>query len=65
MKGGDFMGNRLKPGEKPTKPGEYKPVGLRGGIVPGSIITIEGNEGHMPPTQSPGQQWERIGPPKK
>ena len=59
------MGIKAKPGEKPPKSGEYKPVGPRGGKVNGPNVTIDGNEGHMPPTPDDGQQWERTGPPKK
>jgi hypothetical protein len=54
------MGIKIKPGEKPPKAGEYVPKGSRGGLVNGPSITIEGNEGHMPPIPSSGQHWERI-----
>ena len=59
------MPTRVKPGEKPPKPGEYIPIGPRGGRVDGPSVTIDGTEGHMPPTPDDGQQWERVGPPKK
>ncbi len=58
------MGIKVKPGAKPHKPGEYKPVGPIGGYVNGPNVTIEGNEGHMPPTPDNRQKWERIGKPK-
>ena len=63
--GGIFMATTAKPGERPPRPGEYKPVGPRGGLVDAPNVTIDGNEGHMPPTPDNGQLWERIGPPKK
>ena len=59
------MALTAKPGEKPPKPGEYKPIGPRGGNVNGPTITIEGPEGHMPPTPDNGQQWQWISKPKK
>ena len=60
------MSNRKTPGQIPDRPGEYKEVGPRGGHVPhGRQVTIEPGDRPMPPTQSPGNQWERIGPPKK
>lgn len=59
------MATRAKPGEKPPRSGEYKPVGPRGGRVDAPNVTIDGNEGHMPPTPDNGQQWERTGPPKR
>lgn len=42
-----------------------KQVGPRGGRVDAPPVTIDGNEGHMPPTPDNGQSWVRIGPPKK
>jgi hypothetical protein len=59
------MAITAKPGEKPPKPGEYKPIGPRGGDVRAPNVTIDGNEGHMPPTPDNGQHWQRIGNPKK
>jgi hypothetical protein len=53
------MSKQYKPGEKPGRPGEYQVVGPRGGKVDTPAVTIEGNEGHMPPTPKPGQKWER------
>lgn len=54
-----------KPGETPNSPGEYKEVGPRCGQVPNPrIVTIEPGDERLPPTQKPGRQWERIGPPK-
>ena len=63
VKTGDIL--RVKPGEKPPRAGEYAPVGPRGGRVDALTVTIDGNEGHMPPTPDNGQQWERVGPPKR
>ena len=56
------MAITLKPGQKPVLPGTYKPVGPRGGVVDGPIVTIDGDEGHMPPTPDDGQLWQYIGP---
>ena len=54
-----------KPGEKPTRPGEYREVGPRGGEVPNPRqVTIEPGDTPLPPTQKPGRGWEREGPPK-
>ncbi len=59
------MAITVKPCEKPAKLGEYKPVGPRGGNVNGPTVTIEGPEGHMPPTPDNGQKWRWISKPKK
>ena len=59
------MATIVKPGDKPPKPGEYEPIGPRGGEVDGPTVTIEGNEGHMPPTPDNGQRWRWISKPKK
>ena len=57
---------RQKPGEKPSKSGEYIERGPRGGQVHKPIIaTMESGDSPLPPTQKPGRTWERIGPPKK
>lgn len=59
------MTKRQKPGNKPSKPGEYIERGPRGGKVPRPrIITIEPGDSPLPPTQKPGRTWERKGPPK-
>lgn len=58
--------NLQKPGEKPTKPGEYVEVGPQGGKVTNpNQVTIEPNDTKLPPTQEPGRHWKRVGPPKK
>lgn len=55
-----------KPGEKPTKPGEYIERGPRGGAVPdGRQVTIEPGDVPLPPTTKPGNKWERKGPPQR
>ncbi len=60
------MADRQKPGSEPAKPGEYIERGPRGGHVDNARqVTIDGQDGHLPPTQEPGNTWERIGPPKK
>ena len=56
---------RQKPGEQPSKPGEYIERGPRGGEVPHPRqVTIESGDTPLPPTQEPGRTWERTGPPK-
>ncbi|MYD65829.1 MAG: YjzC family protein [Chloroflexi bacterium] len=56
---------RQQPGEKPNRPGEYVEVGPRGGEVPNPRhVTMEPGDAPLPPTQKPGRQWEREGPPK-
>ena len=58
--------NLQKPGEKPTKPGEYKERGPQGGKVPDARqVTMEPGDKPLPPTQKPGRKWKRQGPPKK
>jgi len=59
------MATTARPGEKPPRSGEYRPVGPRGGRVDAPNVTIDGSEGHMPPTPDNGQTWVRVGPPKK
>ena len=55
-----------KPGEKPTRPGEYVERGSYAGKVPKARqVTIEPGDNPLPPTQKPGHKWERKGPPKK
>ena len=59
------MGKRQKPGETPSKPGEYTERGPRGGAVQKPrTVTIESGDTPLPPTQEPGRTWERTGPPK-
>ena len=61
----ETMGRKHKPGENPSKPGEYVERGSRGGNVPNPRkVTIERGDKPMPPTQKPNRQWERTGPPK-
>lgn len=60
------MPDRQKPGEKPSRPGEYIERGPRGGEVSNPReVTIEPGDNPLPPTQKPGRTWERTGPPKK
>lgn len=59
------MSTPQKPGENPTRPGEYEERGPRGGKVPDPrIVTIEQGDKPLPPTQKPNRTWERISPPK-
>lgn len=59
------MGKNQKPGQNPTKPGEYEERGPRGGEVSNPrIVTIEPGDKPLPPTKEPGRTWKRIGPPK-
>ncbi|MCB2178826.1 YjzC family protein [bacterium] len=55
-----------KPGEKPSRPGEYEERGPQGGKVPNPRkVTIEPGDSPLPPTQKPNRTWVRTGPPKK
>lgn len=59
------MSKLQKPGEQPSKPGEYKEQGPRGGEVPNARkVTIEKGDNPLPPTQKSGRTWKRTGPPK-
>lgn len=59
------MSRTQKPGEKPSKPGEYIERGPRGGKIPDARkVTIEKGDTPLPPTQEPDRTWERTGPPK-
>jgi hypothetical protein len=54
-----------KPGEKPSRSGEYIESGLRGGKVSNPRqVTIEQGDNRLPPTQQPKRTWKRISPPK-
>lgn len=60
------MSRIQKPGEIPSRPGEYLERGPRGGQVTNPHqVTIEPGDNRLPPTQKPNRRWERIGPPKK
>jgi hypothetical protein len=55
------MSELQKPGETPQKPGEYIEVGPRGGQVSDPRqVTIDRGDGHMPPTQKPGNTWKPL-----
>lgn len=59
------MAELQKPGEKPSKPGEYIERGPRGGTIPDARqVTIEQGDNRLPPTQDDGRTWERVSPPK-
>ncbi len=59
------MSKGQKPGETPSRPGEYEERGRRGGLVPNPRqITIEPGDYRLPPTQEPNRIWERIGEPE-
>lgn len=60
------MSKLQKPGEIPSRPGQHREVGPRGGAVPNPrTVTIEPGDKPLPPTREPGRRWERVGPPKK
>lgn len=60
------MATTQKPGEQPSKPGEYIERGPRGGeISHPRQVTMESGDSPLPPTGGPGRTWERISPPKK
>lgn len=55
-----------KPGEKANKTGEYLETGPQGGKAPKPRqVTIDDVTDRLPPTQKKGNQWKRVGPPKK
>lgn len=55
-----------KPGEEPSRPGEYREFGPRGGQVSDPRqVTIEPGDNRLPPTQKSGHTWKRVGPPQK
>jgi hypothetical protein len=55
-----------KPGQKPNKPGEYEERGPRGGkIRKPRQVTIEAGDTPLPPTQTEGNTWVRIGQPEE
>lgn len=57
---------RQKPGEKPSRSGEYIERGPRGGQVDKPRqVTIENGDSPLPPTQKPDRTWERVSLPKK
>ena len=59
------MASRQKPGETPSRPGEYVERGPRGGAVPDARqVTIEPGDPTLPPTSEAGNTWERVGPPR-
>jgi YjzC-like protein len=60
------MAPRQKPGENPSRPGEYIERGRGGAPVRNPRqVTIEPGDKPLPPTQKPGREWERIGPVRK
>jgi hypothetical protein len=59
------MSKGQKPGETPRRSGEYRERGPRGGEIPNArTVTMPLGDKPLPPTQKPGRQWERIGPPE-
>ena len=59
------MSRHQKPGETPSRPGEYQERGPRGGrISKPREVTIEPGDRPLPPTQKPGNTWKRTGPAK-
>jgi len=54
------MAKLQKPGEKPSRAGEYIERGPRGGEVPNPReVTIEPGDNKLPPTQQKNRKWER------
>ena len=53
------MSNLIKPGTDNQSPGKYKEVGPRGGEVnkPRTVKIDSGDR--LPPTQKPGNKWEK------
>jgi hypothetical protein len=50
-----------KPGEKPSRPGEYLESGPRGGKVPEARqVTIERGDKKLPPTQEKKRTWKKT-----
>mgnify|MGYP001045489071 CR=1 FL=1 len=59
------MPKTQKPGENPSRPGEYTERGPRGGEVQDPrVVNVEPGDKPLPPTQKPGRTWERTGPNK-
>lgn len=59
------MANKpLSPGSKAPDSGQYKPVGPRGGAVPGSGEITGVKDHRLPPTPEPGQKWQIVDPTK-
>ncbi len=59
--------NRLKPGEKPSSPGEYIEINPNTNRPPRNprTVTIEPGDSPMPPTQRPGIEWQPTWQPVK
>lgn len=59
MKGGHQMPKPIKPGTDNQRPGTYIEVGPRGGQVNDPrIIHIDSGD-RLPPTQKPGNGWQK------
>lgn len=60
------MASGQKPGEKPSKPGEYEERGPRGGQINNPRqVTIELGDDKLPPTQEKDRTWVRVRKPDK
>ena len=53
------MSKLIKPGTDNQAPGTYKEVGPRGGKVDDPRIVHIDKGDRLPPTQKPGNQWEK------
>ena len=59
------MATTQKPGEKPSRAGEYQERGPRGGRIRNPRqVTIERGDKKLPPTQKEGNVWKWIASPK-
>lgn len=60
------MNGPQKPGEKPSRPGEYEDRGPRGGQVDKPRqVTIQPGDDKLPPTSELGHTWVWIEPPNE
>lgn len=56
------MPKAYKPGQKVPQSGQAKPVGPRGGKLPGEVTVVKGEP--FPPTQKPGVRYVITDPTK-
>jgi len=56
------MGDKLKPGDKAPRSGQYEIVGPRGGHTGEERTSTRGNP--LPPTPQPGQGYVLVDPTK-
>ena len=53
------MAKPIKPGTDNQRPGVYVEVGPRGGNVPNARVVNIDRGDRLPPTQKPGNCWEK------